>query len=175
MAKHVDLKPVLPISITGGHPLFVSSEGILYSFHHGAYHQLRPQHTSGPKSKKNGRRKQIYYKMSDRYGNILVHHAVALAFIGPQPVERLPPSPKFPAGRLHPYDCHHLNGITTDNRPENLIWLSQSAHRRFDAALAKGLILSRDPGASSQRNGRSGFRLEGYDRMEYDMSHHMEC
>jgi len=32
----------------------------------------------------------------------------------------------------------------------------------------------RDPGASSQRNGRSGIRLEGYDRMEWDMSHHME-
>jgi len=31
-----------------------------------------------------------------------------------------------------------------------------------------------DPGASSQRNGRSGFRLKGYDRMEWEMSHHME-
>ena len=150
MAKYVDLKPVLPISRTGGHPLFASSKGILYSFHHGTYHQLRPQHTSGAKNKRNGGRKQIYYKMNDRYGNILVHHAVALAFIGPRPVERLPPSTKFPAGRLHPYDCHHLNGITTDNRPENLIWLSKAEHQRFDNALAKGLILTIDPRSTDE-------------------------
>ena len=162
MAQHVDLKPVLPISRTGGYPLFASTEGILYSFHHGTYHQLRPQHTSGPKSKKNGRRKQIYYKMSDRYGNILVHHAVALAFIGPRPVEWLPPTPKIPYRHLHAYDCHHLNGITTDNRPENLIWLSQSAHRRFDAALAQGLILTRDTRSTDEI-------------MQSEMSHHMEC
>ena len=142
MAQHPDLKPVLPISRTGGHLLFASSEGILYSFHHGTYHPLRPQHTSGPKNKKNGRRKQIYYKMSRHYGNILVHHAVALAFIGPRPVEWLPPTPKIPYRHLHAFDCHHLNGITTDNRPSNLIWLSQAAHRRFDAALAQGLILT---------------------------------
>lgn len=162
MAQHVDLKPVLPISRTGGYPLYASSEGVLYSFHHGTYHQLRPQHTSGPKSKKNGRRKQIYYKMSDRYGNILVHHAVALAFIGPRPVEWLPPTPKISYRHLHAYDCHHLNGITTDNRPENLIWLSQSAHRRFDAALAQGLILTRDTRSTDEI-------------MQSEMSRHMEC
>ena len=43
-----------------------------------------------------------------------------------------------------------------------------------DTALHSGLILTRDPGASSQRNGRSGLRLEGNDRMEWEMSHHME-
>lgn len=97
------------------------------------------------KNKTNARRKQRYLSFPDAFGThkgILVHHAVALAFIGPRPVEWLPPTPKIPSWHLHPYDCHHLNGITTDNRPENLIWLSQSAHRRFDAALAQGLILT---------------------------------
>ena len=39
-------------------------------------------------------------------------------------------------------ECHHLNGNICDNRASNLIWLSQTEHRRFDAALAQGLILT---------------------------------
>jgi len=41
----------------------------------------------------------------------------------------------------------------------------------FDQMISK---YHRDPGASSKRNGRSGLRLEGNDRMEWEMTHHME-
>ena len=32
-------------------------------------------------------------------------------------------------------ECHHLNGNKFDNRPDNLIWLSRSRHRHYDARL----------------------------------------
>ena len=77
-------------------------------------------------------------------GNPHCHILVAIAWIGP---------------RRFYHECHHLNGDNTDNRASNLIWLSPEAHRRFDAALKKGLILDRqDPG----------------ERMEFEMTHHME-
>ena len=53
---------------------------------------------------------------------ILASHAVNSAWNEPQPVDE--------NGKK--YQCHHLNGITTDNRFTNLIWLSQSEHRLFD-------------------------------------------
>ena len=86
-----------------------------------------------------------YPRMCGFIGNPYCHLLVAIAWIGP---------------RRFNHECHHLNGNNTDNRASNLIWLSHEAHLRFDAALKKGLILERqDPDA----------------RMEYEMTHHMEC
>ena len=177
MAQHVDLKPVLPISRTGGRPLFASSEGILYSFHHGTYHPLRPQYTSGPKSKKNGRRKQIYYKMSDRYGNILVHHAVALAWVGNQP------GPE--------YVIDHLNGITTDNRPSNLQWVTPAENDRrtpYIRALREKIPMHWQTFTREDYLAWFAMPLEDFkailatltpgdphEIMLYEMTHHMEC
>lgn len=44
------------------------------------------------------------------------HAAVALAFIGPPPTAR--------------HTVNHKNGIKTDNRPENLEWLTQAENNR---------------------------------------------
>jgi hypothetical protein len=77
-----------------------------------------------------------------QYGNC--HILIALTWIGPRP---------------EGYECHHRNGDMYDNRASNLIWLSHEAHRRFDAASKKGLVLERqDPG----------------EIMQYEMTHHME-
>ena len=85
-----------------------------------------------------------YPRMCGFIGNPYCHLLVAIAWVGP---------------RRFNHECHHLNGDHTDNRASNLIWLSHEAHLRFDAALKKGLILERqDPG----------------ERMEYEMTHHME-
>ena len=70
----------------------------------------------------NARRKQRYLRFIDAFGyhkDIYVSHAVYAAKSG-QPV---PES----------HQVHHLNGITTDNRPENLVCLSIPEHRRYDA------------------------------------------
>ncbi len=53
--------------------------------------------------------------------NIFVHRLVAQAFI---------PNPNG-------YDCvHHLNGDPTDNRVENLVWISRAEHQRIHARVS---------------------------------------
>ena len=64
--------------------------------------------TRNSKVQYNARRKQRYLKFAHALGNdqhILVSHAVHLAWVGP-----------IPDG----YVVDHLNGITTDNRADNL-------------------------------------------------------
>ena len=67
-------------------------------------------------------RKQHYLQYKNVFGSgkhIYVSHAVWLAWSG-KPI---------PEG----HQMHHLNGIVTDNRLENLICLSRAEHRRYDA------------------------------------------
>jgi hypothetical protein len=77
--------------------------------------------SSNCKVKYNARRKQRYLQFRKAFGhhNIYVSHAVYAAKSG-QPV---------PEG----HQVHHLNGITVDNRPENLVALSKPEHLRYDA------------------------------------------
>ena len=86
----------------------------------------RPQSTTNtPGSKANGRRKQRYFNYRDawrRHDGIQAHHAVLLAYVGPRPMDEL--------GR--PYQSHHLNFITSDNRADNLCWVSIADHPRYD-------------------------------------------
>ena len=80
------------------------------------------------KDKKDARRKQRYYLFRDAWRHhcgIQTHHAVLLAYVGPRPVDEL--------GR--PYQSHHLNGITSDNRADNLCWVSIADHPRYDHRL----------------------------------------
>ena len=70
----------------------------------------------------NAIRKQRYLHYTSVFGerkHILVSHAVWLAWSGKT----------IPEG----HQMHHLNGIVTDNRLENLICLSRAEHRRYDA------------------------------------------
>ena len=86
----------------------------------------RPQSTtSSPGSKTDGRRKQRYYQFRHAWRHnkgIPTHHAVLLAYVGPLPVDEL--------GR--PYQSHHLNFVTNDNRVDNLCWVSIADHKRYD-------------------------------------------
>ena len=80
------------------------------------------------KDKKDAKRKQRYYQFRHAWGKnngILTHHAVLLAYVGPRPVDE--------KGRS--YQSHHLNGITSDNRADNLCWVSIADHPRYDRRL----------------------------------------
>ena len=80
----------------------------------------------------------------------MCHILVCATFHGPRPVDK--------NGRV--FECHHLNGNPIDNRAENLIFLSHEDHRRFDAALKRGLILTHQSPEAA---------------MLHDLTHHMEC
>ena len=143
---------LVPLNRTAFRPLYCAADGRVFSFCRRYLYPLKPTITNYPCSKPNGRRKQVYLKLRQDYGNILIHIAVALAWHGdPNEVCTLSAQRSVFCQTKPVFECHHLNGITFDNRASNLIWLSPSEHRRFDAALHSGLILTRvDPGASSR-------------------------
>jgi len=130
------------VSRSGNRNLYCSEKGRFYSLSVRGLNQIKPFVT------KNWRRKpnvhSNYPRLCGFIGNPYCHLLVAIAWVGP---------------RRCNHECHHLNGDHTDNRASNLIWLSHSEHRRFDAALKQGLILT---------------RVDPADIMEHDMSHHME-
>lgn len=87
------------------------------------------------------------------------------------------------------YQVHHLNGVTTDNRPDNLIWLSVSRHHHYDRRLKALKTLITNVSIFSRRDfirfARMSevsftamlakyYRDPSFDQMEYEMTHHME-
>ena len=145
-----------PLAKTRGKPLYCSADARFFSYtlrknkttkrFERVLRQVKPWKTTHAPSRKSGGWRN-YLKVGA--GGYYCHILMAWAWLGPQPFDK----------NGHKYQCHHLNGIPTDNRVSNLIWLSPADHRRFDAALKQGLILTRDDPAA---------------RMEYEMTHHME-
>ena len=106
---------LLPLHHTGGKPLYVSNDGRCFSYYRCVLRLVKPQADTSKTNRFNGHRKQKYLRMTS-YGNILVHIAVAIAWIGPKPADG--------------YVIDHLNGITTDNRVTNLQWVTPAENRR---------------------------------------------
>ena len=185
-----EIRRVPDMTRTGNRPLYVTFDGrpfshVLVKDHETGlfiwiYRPVAPILDTCPCNRFNGNREQRYYKMRN-HGNIYLHIAVALAWIGEQQTDE--------EGYL--YQCHHLNGITSDNRASNLIWLSRADHRLYDAR-QKAL---RELLGNLQIYDRSDFdrwhamsepdfqaMLAKYYRdprttdeiMQYEMSHHME-
>ena len=125
---------LVPIVRTNNHPLYASKDGRVFSLHGKSYYPLRPTVTNYPCNRANGRRKQKYLKMTKTYGYILVHTAVALAWIGDKP-----------AGLEVCYVVDHLNGITTDNRAENLQWVTPAENEKRAKLLRVLRSIGRDP------------------------------
>lgn len=69
-----------------------------------------------------------------------VHHLVAVAFIGPPPG-------RIGLGR-HDWQVNHKNAVKSDNRVENLEWVTHAENKRHAAAL--GLMVRGEPHHSSK-------------------------
>ena len=121
---------LVPPEKTGGKALYVSAEGRCFSFCRSILRLIKPQATNSVINHHNGRRKQKYLRVRS-YGNILVHHAVALAWIGLMP----------DAG----YVVDHLNGLVTDNRACNLSWVTPEENRKRAKLLRVLRSIGRDP------------------------------
>ena len=183
-----EIRRVPDMSRTGNRPLYVTFDGrpfshVLVKDHETGqfiwiYRPVAPILDTCPCNRFNGNREQRYYKMRN-HGNIYLHIAVALAWIGEQQTDE--------EGYL--YQCHHLNGITSDNRASNLIWLSRAEHKIYDDRQR----LLRDLLGNLRIYDRSDFdrwhamsepdfqamlakyhRDPSFDKNEYDMTHHME-
>ena len=120
---------LLPLEKTGGKALYVSADGRCFSYFRCVLRLVKPQADTSKTNRFNAHRKQKYLRMTS-YGNILVHIAVAIVWIGPKPGDE--------------FECDHLNGITTDNRVENLQWVTPAENRKRAVILRARRMIARD-------------------------------
>ena len=184
-----EIRLVLPLERTGNRHLYVTASGRAFSHVRAKdpktgvmrwiYREQALTTLSPSKLSVNANRKHRYYDMP-HHGSIYLHIAVCLAWIGPQPVDK----------NGKGYECHHLNGIVSDNRVDNLIWLSHEEHMQYDKRQRALRDLLGDlriyvradferwhamPEADFQAMLAKFHRDPDFDRMEYEMTHHMEC
>ena len=107
---------LVPTNLTKGRPLYVSDQGKGYAYKNGLFQAIKDQEL--PRRKSN-------YHIFRRFNNVYVHKAVLSAWDGP-----CPPG----------YECDHINGDPTDNRLENLEYVTpaENTRRRWISHLVKG-------------------------------------
>ena len=176
-----EVRLVVPIERTKNRALYTTADGRAFSHvrvkdktsgeSRWEFHQLSLSPTNLPCSKANGRRRQIYLHLRSDYGAILMHHAVALAWIGP---------------RSNGCECDHLNGITTDNRVCNLQWVTRKENEKRAVILRARRMIAREdkrpellPENMKPEELLALFNAynvagDAYDAMEDDMTHHRE-
>ena len=123
-----------PLEKTKGKALYVSADGRCFSYYRRVLRLVKPQADTSKTNRFNGHRKQKYLRMT-YYGNILVHRAVALVWIKWLDAET--------ARRMV---VDHLNGITTDNRVENLQWVTRKENEKRAVILRARRMVARQDG-----------------------------
>ena len=169
MFDHLHL---VPIEHPSGRKLYVSNDGtearVVYPTGKSRKEKSNTTTWANSSVKSNANRKQRYLMYKHAWGTnqgILVSHAVYLAWSG----KPIPPG----------HQIHHLNGITTDNRIENLVCLSIPDHRRYDA-VQRSLRMAGRLDKMSPAEILEVTQLYVIDHrttdeiMEYEMTHHME-
>lgn len=107
-------------------PLYVSRNGACYSLYSRFFKPIRARIISNPRHPKPGAKTHKAYQLYRPYNDILVHHAVLEAWVGPRP---------------EGMECDHINGDSLDNRLENLEWVThqENMRRRRELYHSRGL------------------------------------
>ena len=106
--------------------LYASKDGKVYTFNSYGFKEVLGSVLCSPRYVKKGQRQHKAEQLSCRYNNLLVHHAVLSAWVGPRP---------------EGMECDHINGDSLDNRLCNLEWVThkENMRRRADMYHSRGL------------------------------------
>ena len=134
-----------PLEKTKGKALYVSADGRCFSYYRRVLRLVKPQADTSKTNRFNGHRKQKYLRMTS-YGNILVHRAVAMVWItGLETIVPLAGKEPEQASHAGCMVVDHLNGITIDNRVENLQWVTRKENEKRAKLLRILRSIGRDP------------------------------
>ena len=101
---------LVPLNLTGGKPLYVSKDGQGYSYVREKFRAIKD--TSGNERKRRDKDAVRKFRM---YNSLRVQRAVLEAWGYPRPKG---------------YECDHINGNPSDNRLENLEWVTHEENMR---------------------------------------------
>ena len=158
-------------------PLYCSRAGKFYSLHNAILTEegwvLREIKTNlSPAMQHNPNTHGGVYPSIRQSNGQPCHKLVALTWIGPRPIV------VTPDGQAIQMQIDHLNGDKHDWRADNLEYVTPAENRKRAKLLRILHSIGRDPRLMSRSELLSIFRRYDFmspaDRMEYEMTHHME-